>query len=286
MNSPVVVIVGPTASGKSLLAIEMAKIFNGEIICADSRTIYKGMDIGTAKPSEEERAQVPHHLLDILRPNESMTVADFTTLAKDKIAELSNKGKLPIVVGGSGLYVDALVYDFDFAPKGNDDERQKLQALSVSELQKILVKRGISLPFNKNNPRHLIRHIETYGQMGKRHELRPNTLVLGLSVDNDYLKQYIIDRTNRMFGIGLEAEVRGLVAEYGWDNVLSLTIGYQEFKPYFNGQGTMDDVKRAIIGNTNKLAKRQKTWFKRSGEIHWINKVDKSEALVTTFLNT
>jgi len=285
MPEPLVVIVGPTASGKTALALHIAQKYNGEIICVDSRTIYKGMDIGTAKPNNKDKTVVPHHLLDIADPTEQINVASFTTLAKDKINDIAKQGKLPIVVGGSGLYIDALIYNFDFAVKANEDQRQLLQKLTVPQMQNILKQKGIDLPFNKNNPRHLIRYIETCGHMGTRREFRPNTIVIGLNINNSDLKHSISKRTEQMFKEGLEAEVSGLAKRYGWDSILSSTIGYQEFILYFKGECSLEDVKQAIISATNRLVKRQNTWFKRSKEIHWVNKVAEVDALLTTFLN-
>src|SRR5688572_19055378 len=184
-KSPLVVIVGETASGKTALALELALLFNGEVIAADSRTIYKGMDIGTAKPTMEERATVPHHLIDITTPDKPITAADYKKLADQTIKEVINRGKLPILVGGTGLYIDAVIYDFVFSGKPDEENRKLLQAMTINELQEKLKKLNIPLPTNFKNPRHLIRQLETGGMLAVPRKLRSNTLVLGIDLDRE-----------------------------------------------------------------------------------------------------
>jgi len=137
-----VAIVGPTATGKTGLAIALAQVFDGEVVCADSRTIYRGMDIGTAKPTADEQAQVPHHLLDIVDPGERLSAGEFKQLAETQINEISSRGKLPLLVGGSGLYVDAVIFDYEFPAAGNPDRRQKLEAMTDTQLHELLLGKG------------------------------------------------------------------------------------------------------------------------------------------------
>src|SRR5688572_25180412 len=170
-DTPLIVILGPTASGKSALALGLAKQFGGEIIAADSRTVYRGMDIGTAKPSVEEQRQVRHHLIDVVSPDGPFTVADFQRLAFDAIADIGARAKTPLLVGGSGLYIDAVIYNFSFREPSNGLGRSKLQMLSVDQLQELLEEQGIPLPENKKNPRHLIRALETAGEVPQRQAL-------------------------------------------------------------------------------------------------------------------
>ncbi len=263
-----VVIVGPTASGKSSAALEMAEERGGEIIAADSRTIYKGMDIGTAKPTAAERMLVPHHLIDIIEPGESFSVADFKKLANAVIEDIQSRGKLPILVGGTGLYIDAVIYDYAFR-KTDPKIRAELNKLDVKELQKRIKQAGLELPANLNNPRHLVRMLETNGQASKKQSLRDNTLVLGIDWPTDVLKQRITDRVERMFTQGLEAEVKILVKKYGWDCEAMKGVGYKEWQAYFTGDQTLEETKQLIQTNTWQYARRQRTWFKKNPDIHW-----------------
>jgi tRNA dimethylallyltransferase len=264
--------------------MQIAKQFQGEIICADSRTVYRGMDIGTAKPSVEDQAAIPHHLIDITTPDKPTTVVDFKRLADQAITNILVRQKLPILVGGTGLYIDAVIYDFQFRQASDPETRRELSAMSVETLQHMLKEQGINLPVNSRNPRHLIRALETGGEDAKRRPLRPNTLVFGLSVDKPVLEASIRARTETMFGSGLEDEVKQLVATYGWIPPLQ-TIGYQEFKPYFSGSQNLSETQELIIHNTLAYAKRQKTWFKRNNSIHWASKQIEIVELITTHLN-
>ena len=200
---PLIVVVGVTASGKSALAMDLAKRYNGEIICADSRTIYQGMDIGTAKPSIQDRVSVSHHLLDVVKPDEFFSAAEFKRLANQAIADISARGKLPIMVGGSGLYIDGVIFDFAFLPPVSDVERQELEAMTVEQLQQKLIAMGVGLPENHQNPRHLIRKIETNGAVPVKKSMRENTLVIGLDIERDIVKERITSRVEQMIKAGL-----------------------------------------------------------------------------------
>lgn len=282
--APLVVIVGETASGKSALAMNIAEQFEGEIICADSRTIYKGMDIGTAKPSAEDQARVPHHLLDVVRPDETFSAADFKRLALAAVKDITARGKLPLLVGGSGLYVDAVLYDFQFRAPANPARREALQQLSIEELQTALLEGDIPLPENARNPRHLIRTLETGGQRPEHAELRPNTLLIGLKIDREVLKENIIRRVGHMFNAGFMDEVRTLVTKYGSDARALQAPGYKAAAAYLGGDLSLEEAKAQFVHNDLRLAKRQRTWFKRNKSIHWC-KTDEVVDLVTTFLN-
>ncbi len=284
-SSPLIVIVGTTASGKSTLAIELAKKFNGEIVCADSRTVYKGMDIGTAKPTQDDQALVPHHLLDVVTPNKRFGAADFKKLAVQAIEDISKRGKLPILVGGSGLYIDSVVYDFSFRESGDPKERSRLEALSVSQLQAELRSAGIPLPNNPSNPRHLVRAIETKGEVPVRNPLRPHTLVLGLRMEKKALIGRIRKRVEAMVEAGLIDEARGLVAEYGHSAPALGAPGYKPITEYLNGTISLEEAKTQFIKNDMNLAKRQLTWFRRNKSIHWLEEQGEAVELVTTFLN-
>jgi tRNA dimethylallyltransferase len=284
-NPPLIVILGPTASGKSALAMELAERFNGEIIAADSRTVYKGMDIGTAKPSAKEQRRIPHHLIDVVSPDEPFTVADFQRLARQAIADIIERGHVPIMVGGTGLYIDAVIYNFSFRPPGKPRLRKELEALAIEELQARLTEEGIELPANQQNPRHLIRTLETKGAEPARTDLRPNTLVIGLDIAKATLEEKITQRTEQMVQAGLEEEVRRLAARYGWSTPALLAPAYKAFRPFLAGVITLDEAKQSFVQQDLQYAKRQKTWFKRSKDIHWISEPAESVALITTFLN-
>lgn len=250
---PLVVILGPTASGKSDLALMLAKKFNGEIICADSQTIYRGMDIGTAKPSREDKALAIHHLLNIRNPDESYSVAQFQRDAQDAIADINTRGKLPIMVGGSGLYIDSVIYNYSFISDGQRDDV---------------------------NPRHLAKDVGL-----KDKELRDDTLIIGVQRNPEELEARIVERTDRMVETGLIDEVKNLVAKYGRDAVGLSNIRYQIFADYLAGSISLDESMQKFVRNDMLLSKKQKTWFKRNKSIQWVDNSSKAVEITTTFLN-
>lgn len=283
---PLIVVVGETASGKTKLAVELAKQFDGEIIAADSWTVRKEVNIGTAKPTTEEREGVPHHLIDVAEPCEDFTAAVFKVLANRAIQDISFRGKLPIMVGGTGLYVDGVIFDFSFLQPGGASLREELNSKSIQQLLLLIDQQGYSLEgIDIRNKRRLIRLIETGGARPQRQALRPNTLILGMSLTRENLKQRIVARTDSMIAQGLESEVKHLADEYGWGCEALKGIGYQEWKAYFEGDQNIEQTKERIIKDTLALAKRQRTWFKRNKDIHWICKQDEAVDLITTFLN-
>lgn len=288
--SPLIVVVGETASGKSALAIELAKRFDGEIICADSWTVRRGVDIGTAKPSEEDQTAVPHHLLDVVGPDEDFTAAIFKKLANDAIEDIANRSKLPILVGGTGLYVDGVIYDFSFLPAGDQGLRRELNALTISQLLKRIEDSGLEMgEIDSRNKRRLIRLIENNGRLPTKHQLRENTLLIGLRTNPEVSKIRIEQRVDAMIGDGLEAEARGLAERYGWDCEALKGIGYAQWRGYFESRQDMAETRQKIIKATLDLAKRQRTWFKRNKSIHWIfTPVNWQQVVdpVTTFLES
>lgn len=283
--SPLLVIVGETASGKTALGIKLAQKFDGEIIAGDGRTIYRGMDIGTAKPSADEQKLVPHHLIDQLDIGEPITAALFKQQVLAAIDRATAKGKLPILVGGSGLYIDSVLFDYAFNAPVDPNERLRLQGLTVQELQAELEARNIALPENDQNPRHLMRALETNGHPAERAALRPRTLILGTTVDADARRHNASRRVQAMMMAGLEDEVRRLVELHGWNDQLANTIGYKEFKKYFEGAQTLAQVQEAIVRDTLAYAKRQRTWFKRNQNIIYPSNSEQAVELVTTWLN-
>jgi len=283
-----VVIVGETASGKTALAIELAQRFNGEIISADSRTLYKGMDIATAKPSAEERAAVPHHLIDVSTPDKPLTAADVKRLINQAIDDISSRGKLAFLVGGTGLYIDAVLYDFEFNNSGGQSRREELNQKTLAELQTILTERGIALPENAANKRHLVRQIETEGLVGKRSELRPNTLILGLQLDRELLKSRVKQRIDIMFASGAIDEARRLKRQYPSELDTLKTPGYKALWRLLDGSINEAEAKAEFAKADLQLAKRQRTWFKRNKSIQWLDNRDnfaQSVELITTLLN-
>jgi tRNA dimethylallyltransferase len=283
--SPLIAIVGETASGKSALGLELAEKFGGEIICADSRTIYKGMDIGTAKPTGAERARVPHHLVDVVNPDEHFSAARFKELAQAAIDDVSARGKLPILVGGTGLYVDSVLFDYEFRAPADSAERNRLQAMSVEDLQTEIVAKGFAMPENWQNKRHLTRLLEADGAVDVKKPLRENTLVLGLEIARNRLKGRITSRVEHMVELGLEVEVRALVSKYGWQAEGMNGIGYREWQEYVSGTQNLADTAAQIVKDTLALAKRQRTWFRRNASVQWLPDRSNAVGIVTTFLN-
>lgn len=284
-TTPLIVIVGETGSGKSALAVELARQYGGEIIAADSRTIYRGMDIGTAKPSPQDRRLVPHHLLDIASPDEEFTVVNFKRQANDAIGVVTHRGHLPFLVGGTGLYVDAVIYDFQFRPKPDKMQRQSLQVLGIADLQQKLIEQGIPMPSNERNPRHLLRALETRGAPALRSSLRGATLLIGISINREELHKRIVKRIDTMLEAGLVSEVRSLVERFGWDAPGLQAPGYRTLRPLLEGVCTLDETRQQLLHEHLHLAKRQRTWFKRNRDIKWICKKEEAVDLITTFLN-
>jgi len=267
---PLLVIVGETASGKSELALQLAQQLNGEIICADSWTVRREVNIGTAKPTAEEQAAVPHHLLDVAGPDEDFTAAVFKRLALEAIEDIASRGKLPLLVGGTGLYIDGVVYDFGFLPAGDREEREALNRLSVAELLAEIEARGLELGgVDTRNKRRLIRLLETNGARPERGKQRSNTVIIGLQTDRTILNDRIEWRVDAMLAAGLEQEVEHLVRRYGWDCEALKGVGYAQWQDYFLGSATLELTRQRIIKATRDLAKRQRTWFKRNEQIQW-----------------
>ncbi len=285
---PLLVLVGETASGKSALALELADRLNGEIICADSWTVRREVNIGTAKPPLEDLVRVPHHLIDIVGPDEDFTAAVFKGRALEAVHEITKRGKLPILVGGTGLYVDGILYDYGFLPEGDRAAREALNVLTNDQLIGMIADKGLELgDIDTGNKRRLIRLIETNGAVATRQEVRPNTLVIGIKIDRTVLYARIEKRVDAMLVNGLEAEVKGLEERYGWDCEGLKGVGYSQWRDYFTGSQTLYETRAKIIKATQDLAKRQRTWFKRNKSIRWfsapVNTTDVVD-LVTTSL--
>ncbi len=266
------VIVGETASGKSSLAMKVAKEFNGEIIAADSWTVYKGFDIGTSKPTKEEQKQIKHHLLDVADAEDGFNAPKFKELAEKAIKDIQNRGKLPIMAGGTGLYIDSVLFDFGFLPDVSVEQRKTLNALAISELIELAKTQLVDLTdVDSRNKRRIIRAIEAKGEKPTKRGLRKRTLIVGLQVPREELRNLIEQRTEQMVVDGLEHEVKELASNYGWDVEPMKGIGYQQWRDYFEDRKTLEQTMQRIVSATMGLAKRQRTWFKRNRAINWFN---------------
>lgn len=285
-TSPLVVIVGETASGKSALGMELAERFGGEIICADAMTVYPGFNIGTAKPSETDRAKVPHHLLDIADPAQGFSAAQFKQEAERAIADILARGKLPIMVGGSGLYIESVLYNYQFNVLPNTGERDVLNTMSLAELLVLARERGLDTTgIDAANPRRVMRLIETNGLKAVRSDLRENTCVIGIRTNREQLESRVKRRVEAMLTAGLEVEVTELAERYGWGVEAMKSVGYREWRTYFEGNASLTETVEQIAQSTMQLAKKQRTWFKRNNSIHWITDPSEAVDIVTTLLN-
>lgn len=287
MKSPLLVIVGETASGKSTLAMDLAKQLYGEIINADSWITRKYLDVGTAKPSKRDREIIKHHLIDIVEPDDDFTVAEFKPLAEVAIDEISKRNKLPILVGGSGLYIDSVLFNYSFLEAGDREKRKSLESKSIPELLKLIDDLKITMPdyVDKNNKRRLIRLIEVGGKVPSRASLRENTLIIGIKQDSRERRENIEKRVDQMINNGLEDEVRLLSKKYGWDCDALMGIGYRQWQSYINGQQTLGETRNQIVNATINLARKQTTWFKRNKSIQWFSTPVKT-ANVVAFVTT
>ena len=268
--APLIVITGPTASGKTALALELAEHYNGEIICADSRTVYRSMDIGTAKPTQEEQARVAHHLLDVVNPDENFTLHDFQRLARQAIDDIRARGKVPFLVGGTGLYIDSVVLDFELGEAADPKQRQLLEEKSVNELQTMLKEQQIELPKNMLNKRHLVRALEQKGinSRGRREPIE-NAYVVAIATDMEILEERIRLRAVEMFQQGVLDEARNLGESYGWESEAMTGNIYPLLKEVVQGRMTEQEAINTFVIRDRQLAKRQITWLKRHDYIHW-----------------
>ena len=279
---PLIVIVGPTASGKTALAINVAKRFDGEIICADSRTIYKYMNVGTAKPTESEQAEIVHWGLDIVEPNQRFTAADFKEYALQKITEIRKRGKTPILVGGSGLYVDAVIFDYQFGKDADLELRKQLEEMTMDQLYIYCNKHNILLPENHKNKRYVVRAIEQKSINNKRRSTPiDNCYIVGIATKSDVLRQRICDRSEVIFEDGVVSEAEGLANIYGWDHESMTGNIYPLCREYLAGRLTLAQIKERFVTLDWRLAKRQLTWLRRNEHIKWFDNASAEQYLIT-----
>ena len=230
-----IIILGPTGSGKTGVSIEIAKAIGGEIISADSRAIYQGMDIGTAKPTKEEMQGIPHYGLDLVEPGDRFTVADWKAYAEAKIKDVKARGRIPMIVGGTGLYIDALIYDYQFkGPTG----------LKIGDIEQ--------------------------KTCSDRQEIKGDFLIIGISWPPEELRKRLKQRIDQMFSEDLYAEVKKLVQSYGWGSGAMKSDIYEYAYKYLEGELTLDAAKEQCFYEDWHLAKRQLTWFKRNPNIIWL----------------
>lgn len=291
----VVCIVGPTASGKTALSVALAAHFGGEVVSCDSMQIYRGMDIGTAKPTSDEMQNVPHHMISVVDPSETYSAARYVKEAGTITDDILSRGKLPVIVGGTGLYVDSLVNGTDFAEYDGDEEcRRKLfdlyekhgAAYMHSMLRAVDPERAEQI--HENNVKRVIRALEVYNMSGKtisahdeeskKRPPRYNAVYIGLMYEN---RELLYDRINRrvdlMMEAGLEAEVKTLLSSgLSSDTTAMQAIGYKELVSYLEGKCTPDEAVESIKQASRRYAKRQMTWFRRNKSINWIA-VDKAK---------
>ncbi|WP_409275798.1 tRNA (adenosine(37)-N6)-dimethylallyltransferase MiaA [Neobacillus sp. SCS-31] len=285
-----VVIVGPTAVGKTRLGVEMAKHFNGEVISGDSMQIYRGMDIGTAKVTEEEMEGIPHYLIDIKNPEESFSVAEFKSLVREKIDEITSKGKLPIIVGGTGLYIQSVLYDYQFSEAPADEAfRARLERKAEEEGNEAVHRELADLDpeaaeqLHPNNVRRVIRALEIVKSTGMplaevqkstKPELLYNAAIIGLTMEREMLYERINRRVDKMVEEGLVDEVKKFY-DMGLRDCQSIqAIGYKEFYSYFDGTSTLEESVDTLKQNTRRYAKRQLTWFRNKMDVEWYDMSD------------
>lgn len=282
----VVAIVGPTASGKTALSIKLAKAYNGEIINGDSMQIYKELNIGTAKITEEEMEDIAHHLLDFKEPTDSFSVAEYQQLVREKIKDIQSRGKLPIIVGGTGLYVQAVLYDFQFTSEEVDEDARntyyaELEKLGPDAMHARLTKLDpeTAKTIHPNNTRRVIRALEMVelSGMSKAAEAQNrgdiplyNHLIIGLDMDRDILYDRINKRVDIMMEKGLLEEVRGLWSR-NIRNVQSIkAIGYKEIYSYLDGEISLEEAVEQLKQNSRRYAKRQLTYFRNKMDVQFI----------------
>lgn len=288
MQKPkVVVIGGPTASGKTALSIELAKTLDGEIISADSMQIYKEMNIGTAKPDEDEKQGIKHYMMDFVSPDKRYSVADYKKAAKEAIKEILNKGKTPIIVGGTGLYIDSLIYEIEFLELETDLKYR-------SKLEEIVKKEGLEKLYEKakkidekamekissNDKKRILRVLEIYNQTGKtktqldlesKKEPEYDYKMFALKMDRDLLYDRINRRVDIMIEKGLLEEVEAIYKKYKEFPTAMQALGYKEVVEYLEGKVSKEEMIEKIKQESRRYAKRQLTWFRKNKETVWLN---------------
>ena len=310
MNQKLIAIVGPTASGKTRLSVELAKKYNGEILSFDSMQVYKGMDIGTAKPTVEERQGIVHHMFDVVDPREDFSVSRFVEQADPIVEQILGQGKTLILVGGTGLYVDSLIRGTEFAPYPNTGLREELTRIADEQGIDVIVERLRQVDpesadrIHPSNRKRVIRALEIYLETGKtmtQHDAESRAkphkydpLWIGLDyVNREALYNRIDRRVDMMMEQGLLQEVQDLLAQGLPESATALqAIGYKEILAHLRGECTLEEAKELIQRSSRRYAKRQRTWFYRNPKVNWLMLEDEPDfqevflracALTTTF---
>lgn len=301
----IVVIVGPTASGKTELSIELAKRIDGEIISGDSMQVYKYMDIGTAKVTPEEMDGVPHHLIDILNPDDAFSAYKFKNLAEALIDDITRRGKIPIIAGGTGLYIQSLIYNYELEDETITPEEKIIVKKKMKEIEQLNNQQlhdylaqfdAISAEnIHKNNRQRVLRAIEYYFKTKKLLSNRKkvqqftenyDTLLIGIEISRKTLYSRINKRVDIMLDHGLFKEVQQLV-EQGYESCQSMqAIGYKELIPVINGQMIYEDAVNELKQHSRQYAKRQMTWFKNKMNVHWLDKENMSLQMMLDEITT
>ncbi|TCT26685.1 tRNA dimethylallyltransferase [Melghiribacillus thermohalophilus] len=292
MKIPVVAVVGPTAVGKTKLSVELAKRFSGEVISGDSMQIYRGMDIGTAKITENEKQGIPHYMIDIKDPDESFSVYEFQQMVQRHIQQIHKRGNLPIIAGGTGFYIHAALYDFQFTDLRRNEQFEQ-------ELKEQIEKRGMEPYYERlkeidpehaekihpNNIRRVIRALEIYETTGKtmteiqREQTSDSPyhpILIGLEMDRNELYERINRRVDQMMEQGLLDEVTRLYEKGLKDTQAMQGIGYKEFIPYFEGDISLEEAVEMLKRNSRRYAKRQYTYFKNKLDVRWYSVSEKT----------
>lgn len=287
-KQPLLVLIGPTAVGKTALSLKLANTWNAEIISGDSMQVYRGMDIGTAKIKEDEREGVPHHLIDIRDPEEAYSAADFQAEAEQQIREIASRGKLPFIVGGTGLYIESLCYQYQFADNGSDEAFRAEQEAFASEHgpEALHCKLGQIDPraaerLHPNDIRRVIRALEVHHltgqtfseqQEGQKKVSPYDLIIIGLTMDRAELYRRIERRIDMMLEEGLVAEVEGLMKRGLPSHAVPMqALGYKEIVRYLNGEYSLEAAVELLKRDTRRFAKRQLSWFRHMKDIHWID---------------
>lgn len=301
MKPKVIVICGPTASGKTALSIELAKQINGEIVSADSMQIYQDMDIGSAKPTKEEMQGIKHYLLDFVSPRDRYSVADYKKEATSAIEEIIKKGKTPIIVGGTGLYIDSLIYNIDYPEIEFDEEYRKhlekrveqegLQALyeEAMKIDEEAMKR-----ISPKDQKRILRVLEVYHQTGKtkteqeiesrKKEVPYDYYVFALTMDREILYDRINQRVDIMVQQGLIEEVQNIIKKYKEYPTAMQALGYKEVKEYLEGKTAKEEAIEKVKQETRRYAKRQLTWFRKNKQTIWLDAMNQKQENIKRIL--
>jgi tRNA dimethylallyltransferase len=297
---PLVAIVGPTASGKSALALSVARAHAGEIVSCDSLQVYRGLDIGSAKPTREERRQVAHHLIDVVDPDQDFSAADYARLARAAVREVSARGRLPVVAGGTGLYLRALLRGLFAGPSRDPRLRERLEKVAARRgdagLHRLLarVDPEAAARIEVRDRVRVVRALEVYRASGRpltahhREGAEPlegyRWLVVGLAPPRDALRRRVEARTRAMFEVGLVDEVRGLLARHPATLRPLDAIGYRQAAAVARGEWTVDQAQRDMVNHTMRYAKRQRTWFRHQEDVRWFESAEEARRAIGEWL--